>query len=69
MSDRDVDQAIAALARKFYLHHAQHKGWENPQPYPWAPLWAIDYARIAVDTFGFDEDGLSELLQDLGKAA
>lgn len=69
MSDLDVDQAVVALARRFYMHHVAHKGYTDPRPYPWAPLWALDYAKIAVETYGFDQDGLDELLQQLGKAA
>lgn len=60
MTDQDVNQAVSALARKFYLFYCEEKSFE-PYASPWAPRWAMDYARIAVDALGFDTDGLEEL--------
>lgn len=67
-TDHEVDQAVSALARALYLHYCKEKGFD-PYPAPWAPRWAMDYSRIAVDAYGFDEDGLSELTQRVSKAA
>ena len=67
-TDHEVDQAVSALARALYLHYCKEKGFD-PYPAPWAPRWAMDYARIAVDAYGFDEAGLTELVEQVAKAA
>lgn len=56
----DNGRAVVALARRFYLHYCGEKGW-NPRPWPWSPLWAMEYARVAVDAYGYDDEGLSAL--------
>jgi len=69
MADKEMDEvAIGLLARRLYLHYAQEKDWE-PYPPPWAPRWAMDYARIAVESYGYDEQALDELRQELSGAA
>lgn len=60
MTDDDIDRAVGALARRLYMHYCEEKNFD-PYPAPWAPRWAMDYARIAVDALGFDTDGLEEL--------
>ena len=68
-TDTDLDLAVTALARKLYLHYCHEKGF-NPYPYPWAPRWAMDYSRIAVDAYGFDTEGLDDLVSEVkGQAA
>ena len=67
-AEAEVNQAVSALARAMYLHYCQEKDW-SPYPAPWVPRWAMDYARIAVDAYGFDEVGLTELVEQVGKAA
>ena len=64
MTDQDTGKAIVALARKLYLHYCEEKKF-NARPYPWSPLWAMEYAQIAVDAYGFDEDGLNDLLEEV----
>jgi len=69
VADNDMDdKAIALLARRLYLHYAQEKNWE-PYAAPWAPRWAMDYARIAVQSYGYDEQALDELRQELSGVA
>jgi len=60
----DDDQAIGLLARLMYLHYCQTKGFD-PYPAPWSPRWCIDYASIAVRSFGYDDNGVNELKQTL----
>lgn len=58
----DDGQAISLLARLMYMHYCTEKGFD-PYPAPWSPRWAMDYARIAVGAYGYDERGLDELRQ------
>ena len=67
-TDQEADQAVSSLARALYLHYCQEKGFD-PYPAPWAPRWAMDYARIAVDAYGFDDEGLSDLSKRVSQAA
>jgi hypothetical protein len=68
MGDNEMDdKAVALLARRLYLHYAQEKNWQ-PYAAPWAPRWAMDYARIAVQTYGYDEESVDELRQELTDA-
>jgi hypothetical protein len=69
VADNDMDdKAIALLARRLYLHYAQEKNWE-PYAAPWAPRWAMDYARIAVQSYGYEEQAVDELRQELSGVA
>jgi hypothetical protein len=68
MADEMDEKAVALLARRLYLHYAAEKKWD-PYPAPWAPRWAMDYARIAVDSYGYDEQALDELRQELSGVA
>lgn len=68
-SPQKDDAAVTALARALYLHYCEEKSF-NPYPWPWAPRWAMDYARIAVGAYGYDENGLDELTEYVrGEAA
>jgi len=57
-------EAMVALARKLYLHYCKEKAF-NPRQYPWSPLWAMEYAQIAVDAYGFDDEGYEDLLKEI----
>lgn len=62
--DKQTGEAVVALARKLYLHYCAEKKF-NPRPYPWSPLWAMEYAQIAINAYGFDEDGLEDLQKEV----
>jgi len=64
----DDDHAISLLARVMYLHYCTAKGFD-PYPAPWAPRWCIDYAAIAVRSYGYDGNGVNELKQTLAGLA
>ena len=53
--DAMFERAITALALKFYAHYRAEKGEDAPRHKAWAPRWAMDYARIAVDSYGFTD--------------
>jgi len=57
------DEAVAMLARMFYLHLQNHRGKEA-RPAPFAPEWAYDYARISVSYLGVESDGIDALRED-----
>ena len=46
LDDEDTEYVVD-LARAFYLHFCQVRGYA-PQQSPYAPAWALDYARIAI---------------------
>jgi hypothetical protein len=56
--------AVVTLARKFYMHYCNEKKWD-PRPYPWSPLWAMEYAAIAVECYGYEDDHLDALIHEL----
>lgn len=57
------DEAVALLARLMYTHFQEHRG-KTPRPVPFAPEWAYDYARIAVNYLGVEGDGIEALRED-----
>ena len=55
------DRAVMAdLARVMYLQYCDVKGF-TPNPAPYVPAWAIDYASTAVSWLGWDEAAESAL--------
>lgn len=69
LTQEETGRAIIALARHMYLHYLNHNGESVSRPYPWSPAWALDYAKIAVEAYGFDLDGLDELERHVKVAA
>jgi hypothetical protein len=55
------------LARAMYVHYCGEKSFD-PYSAPWVPRWASDYARIAVEAYGFDDEGVQELSHELTAA-
>ncbi len=49
--DREV---VAGLARLLYMVYCERKNFA-PNPAPYVPAWALDYARVAVVWLGYDE--------------
>lgn len=62
--DTDTDLAVHTLARRLYLHYCQVRDF-SPHASPYTPPWALDYARLAVKAYGFDQDGLETLMADV----
>lgn len=54
MNDNELDTLVQdAMARRLYLSYCDMRGskpWKN------TPAWAREYAEIAVDFLGYDED-------------
>lgn len=46
LADEDSDYVLD-LARVFYAHFCKVRGYQQ-QPPPYAPAWALDYARLAI---------------------
>jgi hypothetical protein len=63
----DTDRAVLMLARAMYVHYCGEKSFD-PYSAPWVPRWASDYARIAVEAYGFDDEGVQELSHELTAA-
>ena len=55
--DREV---VADLARLMYLVYCDRKGF-TPSDSPYAPAWALDYAKIAATWLGYDEQGAARV--------
>jgi hypothetical protein len=65
MSDAMSDQrATLMLARFLYHAYCKEKGY-TPYAPPWTPRWAIDYAALAVKAYGYTDEAVDELQQDL----
>lgn len=65
MSDVMADQrATAILARYLYHAYCKEKGY-SPYAPPWVPRWAIDYAQLAVQAYGYTDEAVDELQQEL----
>lgn len=65
MSDVMADQrATAILARFLYHAYCKEKGY-SPYAPPWVPRWAIDYAQLAVQAYGYTDEAVDELQQEL----
>lgn len=52
------------LARLMYLVYCRHNG-SNPFHGDYVPAWALDYAQVAVEVLGYDEEGVSSLSEQL----
>lgn len=53
--DRHGDAVVHFLARKFYNAYCDVHG-RRPYRDGYVPAWALDYAEIAVEVLGFDDD-------------
>ena len=62
--DREV---VADLARLMYLVYCDRKGF-TPSDSPYAPAWALDYARTAVLWLGYDDAGQVAIREVVGAA-
>ena len=51
----------ASLARRFYLAHCAHRGFE---PRGRVDSWAYEYADIAIDVLGYDDSDLANMFDD-----
>lgn len=58
-----TDQVTAALARMIYVHYRAYNNKE-PRAVPFAPLWAYDYADIAVAYLGIESADLDAIKED-----
>lgn len=54
--------AVQGVGRLIYLQYCGHKHFD-PKPLPYVPGWAVDYARVAVDALGFDDDAFNDLME------
>jgi hypothetical protein len=60
--DKSTDNlASLALARLFYLSYCKHNKYD-PKPAPYVPGWALEYAQVSIDAFGYDSDDLPHVL-------
>ncbi len=64
MTSNDDQKATYLLARILYHYYCKEKGF-TPYAPPWAPRWAIDYAEIAVKWYGYTDEAVDELQQEL----
>lgn len=64
MSDTDDTRAVHLLARFMYHYYCKEKGF-TPYAAPWVPRWAIDYAELAVKMYGYTDEAVDELHQEL----
>jgi hypothetical protein len=48
------------LARIMYLQWCKYKGY-TPRTFPYVDAGSRDYAGIAVDTLGYDDDSIAEM--------
>lgn len=53
--DKAADAVVRHLARRFYDAYCDVNG-RRPYRDGYVPAWALDYAEIAVDVLGFDDD-------------
>ena len=37
----------------------------TPYGAPWVPKWAVEYARVAVSAYGYDDEALDEAISSL----
>jgi hypothetical protein len=58
-----TDQVTAALARMIYVHYREHNN-KDPRAAPFAPLWAYDYAGIAVAYLGIESADIDAIKED-----
>lgn len=64
MISHDDQKATYLLARILYHYYCKEKGF-SPYAAPWAPRWAIDYAELAVKWYGYTDEAVDELHQEL----
>lgn len=64
MPTTDDQKAVQVLARLLYRHYCKEKGF-TPYAPPWAPRWAIDYADLAVRAYGYEDQAVEELQEEL----
>lgn len=50
------------LARAMYLRWCEHKGFD-PRPGMYADAGSMDYATVAVDILGYDDQAIARLLE------
>lgn len=63
ISDVAEDAYVTGLlARAMYLRWCEHKGF-NPKPGMYADAGSMDYARVAVDILGYDQNAIDHLLK------
>lgn len=63
--DHTREQVIDLLARIMYAHYCERRGTSvfQRKSGKYVPAWARDYAAVAVDWLGFDED--PQLVEDM----
>lgn len=65
MTEKEEEtQVTGLLARAFYLKYCKVRG-TTPNPQPYVPAWAIDYAVIGIRTLGYDDDAIEELRREV----
>lgn len=64
MSSSEDQKAVHVLARYLYHYYCKEKGFAPYSP-PWAPRWAIDYAELAVKAYGYTDEAVEELEQEV----
>ena len=63
ISDVAEDAYVTGLlARAMYLRWCEHKGFD-PKPGMYADAGSMDYARVAVDILGYDQNAIDHLLE------
>lgn len=57
MDQTEIEDVIVhKLARRMYLRYCEANGKRPFRQPGYAPPWALDYAEVAVDFLGYDED-------------
>jgi hypothetical protein len=65
MSDNERDDlAVLTLARMIYIRYCDNRSF-TPYEAPWVPKWAVEYARVAVSAYGYDDEALDEAISSL----
>ncbi len=63
ISDVAEDAYVTGLlARAMYLRWCEHKGFD-PRAGMYADAGSMDYARVAVDILGYDQNAIDHLLK------
>lgn len=57
---RNDQKAVSLLARMLYHYYCKEKGF-TPYAPPWVPRWAIDYAELAVQYYGYTDEAVDEI--------
>jgi hypothetical protein len=61
-NDAEDAYVTSLVARAMYLRWCEHKGF-NPKPGMYADAGSMDYARVAVDILGYDQNAIDHLLK------